>query len=216
MGLYDHKVDMHFGSTQGWASMEFRESKGLKLETLSMPVETIAGRIPGGGKDLMERLKEFPNMANWVQVVRASARGTVRNGLFNQPDVRYGLNEKDMLVFREGMYITAQLHFEAGAKYVISGIQGLPAYITRDQVDLIKNGPTRPTAYFGACSHLFGGCIMGSNEQETVVDPQGKVHGYENLYVADASNLPTNLGVNPQHTIMANAWHLAETYLASQ
>lgn len=213
MGVYNEKVDMHFGSTQGWASMEYRESMNLKLETLSMPLETICGRVPGGGKELMEHLKQFPYMANWVQVVRAEARGTVRNGLFNQPDVRYGLNDKDMLRFREGTYITAKLHFDAGAKFVVTGVKGLPAYITRDQVDLIKTASTRPTAYFGACSHLFGGCVMGTDENTSVVDTRGKVRGYENLYVADASNLPSNLGVNPQHTIMANAWQLAEQML---
>ncbi len=214
MGLYDNKVDMHYGATQGWASLEFRESKGLKMETLSMPLETIAGRVPGGGAELMERLKDFPYMANWVQVVRASARGTVKNGLFGQPNVRYGLNEKDMLTFREGMYLCAKLHFAAGAKQVITGIQGLPAYITESQLDLVKNGPTRPTAYLGVCSHLFGGCTMGTDENSSVVDTQGKVRGYNNLYVADASNLPSNLGVNPQHTIMANAWQLAEQLLS--
>ena len=213
MAVYENPVDMHFGSTQGWASMEYRESKNLKLETLSMPLETICGRIPCGGKELMERIKDFPYMSNWVQVVRAEARGKVKNGLFNQPDVRYGLEGKDMLRFREGMYITAKLHFDAGAKFVIPGIQGLPHYITRDQLDLIINGPTRATAYFGACSHLFGGCTMGTDEQTSVVDTQGKVRGYESLYVADSSILPSNLGVNPQHTIMANAWQLADQLL---
>ena len=38
-----------------------------------------------------------------------------------------------------------------------------------------------------------------------MVDGRGKVHGYEDLYVADASALPTVLGVNPQHTIMGIA-----------
>jgi len=212
--VYENPVDMHFGATQGWASMEYRNTVGLKLETLSMPLETIAGRVPGGGVELMERMKEFPYMANWVQAVRAESTGTVANGWFNQPDVRYGLNEKDMLRFREGMYIVAQLHFEAGAKYVLPGIQGLPSYLTKDQVDKIKDGPTRPTAYLGVCSHLFGGCTMGVDEKTALVDPQGKVRGYDNLYVADASMLPSNLGVNPQHTIMAMSWYLAEQLLS--
>jgi choline dehydrogenase-like flavoprotein len=36
----------------------------------------------------------------------------------------------------------------------------------------------------------------------------GKVHGAEGLYVADAAAIPTTIGVNPQHTIMglASAW----------
>jgi choline dehydrogenase-like flavoprotein len=39
------------------------------------------------------------------------------------------------------------------------------------------------------------------------------VHGYEGLVVADASAIPTNLGVNPQHTIMALASVYAEDLL---
>jgi choline dehydrogenase-like flavoprotein len=36
------------------------------------------------------------------------------------------------------------------------------------------------------------------------------VHGVSGLYVADASMIPTTIGVNPQHTIMALASHVAE------
>jgi choline dehydrogenase-like flavoprotein len=41
------------------------------------------------------------------------------------------------------------------------------------------------------------------------------VHGYEGLSIADASAIPTNLGVNPQHTIMALAKVWAEGLLAA-
>ena len=45
------------------------------------------------------------------------------------------------------------------------------------------------------------------------VDENGQVHGYDGLYVADAAAFPTNLGVNPQHTIMALACCVAEDLL---
>ena len=47
----------------------------------------------------------------------------------------------------------------------------------------------------------------------SVCDGAGRVHGHQNLYIADASAIPTNLGVNPQHTIMALAAYLAEQLL---
>jgi choline dehydrogenase-like flavoprotein len=53
--------------------------------------------------------------------------------------------------------------------------------------------------------HLFSSCPMGENKKICAVDSFGKVHGFKNLYVADASLLCTAPGVNPQGSIMAIA-----------
>jgi choline dehydrogenase-like flavoprotein len=42
-----------------------------------------------------------------------------------------------------------------------------------------------------------------------VVGTDFAVHGTRGCYVIDSSIFPTNLGVNPQHTIMAVAMHAA-------
>lgn len=41
------------------------------------------------------------------------------------------------------------------------------------------------------CYHPVGTCMMGSDPQTSVVDPQLKVHGVDRLYVVDASVFPT-------------------------
>ena len=50
---------------------------------------------------------------------------------------------------------------------------------------------------------------MGRDESTSVCDSAGRVHGRKGLYMADASMLPDNIGVNPQHTIMAMAMEVA-------
>jgi choline dehydrogenase-like flavoprotein len=50
---------------------------------------------------------------------------------------------------------------------------------------------------------------MGSDPRQSVTDPYGRVHGMENLFVADGSLHPTNGGFNPVLTIMANAHRVA-------
>ncbi len=42
---------------------------------------------------------------------------------------------------------------------------------------------------------------MSDDPRTGVVDEHGKVHGYDGLYLLDASIVPTSLGVNPSKTI---------------
>ena len=46
---------------------------------------------------------------------------------------------------------------------------------------------------------------MSASPKRGVVDPEGRVWGTENLYVADASVFPSASGVNPMVTNMAIA-----------
>ena len=64
--------------------------------------------------------------------------------------------------------------------------------------------------------HAFSSCPMGENENICAVDSFGKVHGFENLYISDASIIPDAPGVNPQGTIMALALRNAKHFLESR
>jgi choline dehydrogenase len=60
-------------------------------------------------------------------------------------------------------------------------------------------------------SHPVGTCKMGrSGDPRAVVDPSGRVHGYENLFVADASIMPSIPGANTNLTVVAAAERIAE------
>jgi choline dehydrogenase-like flavoprotein len=58
-------------------------------------------------------------------------------------------------------------------------------------------------------AHQMGTAAMGSDRARSVVDARGRVWGYENLFVADASLFPQSSGVNPMLTIMALARRVA-------
>ena len=53
--------------------------------------------------------------------------------------------------------------------------------------------------------HPLGTCRMGYDEDLSVVREDGRVHGFDNLYVVDSSVIPTSIGVNPMLTILAVA-----------
>jgi cholesterol oxidase len=52
-------------------------------------------------------------------------------------------------------------------------------------------------------AHPLGGCSMGRDESEGVVNSCGEVFGYPGLYVMDGSILPGPVGPNPSMTIAA-------------
>jgi cholesterol oxidase len=66
-------------------------------------------------------------------------------------------------------------------------------------------GSMLPEVLFNLTStaHILGGCPMGADASEGVIDRFGRVFGYDNLYVADGSVVPVNLSVNPSLTICA-------------
>ena len=59
-------------------------------------------------------------------------------------------------------------------------------------------------------SHQCGTARMGADPATSVVDPMCKAHDLENLYIVDASVLPTSAAVNPSLTIAALALRTAE------
>ncbi|MFC5177871.1 FAD-dependent oxidoreductase [Nocardioides taihuensis] len=63
-------------------------------------------------------------------------------------------------------------------------------------------------------AHVLGGAVMGREATEGVVDASHEVFGHPGLYIADASVIPANLGVNPSLTITALAERFASTFPA--
>lgn len=59
-------------------------------------------------------------------------------------------------------------------------------------------------------AHLMGGCRMGQNAQDSVVNSYGQSHDVPNLFICDASVFVTSSGVNPTNTVMAIAARTAD------
>jgi choline dehydrogenase-like flavoprotein len=62
-------------------------------------------------------------------------------------------------------------------------------------------------------AHVCGTCRMGDDPLQSVVDPNNRVHGIENLYVVDGSFFPTSGGTNPALTIAANSLRVADVLI---
>jgi cholesterol oxidase len=70
-------------------------------------------------------------------------------------------------------------------------IDGIPGVLINDVLDIPNT------------AHILGGCDIGADEREGVIDLKHQVFNYPGMYIADGSVIPANLGVNPSLTITA-------------
>ncbi len=147
----------------------------------------------------------------WGVQVRAQALGSVRAGLFGGKTIRYDMTNADIRVLKLGLRRLTEMMFAAGAREVLPGIHGLPARIKSvDEFDRAFDLADDPRLFHCIAAHLFGTAIMGKSAFSSVVDLELEAHDLPGLYVIDSSVFPTNMGVNPQHSISALAWWAAE------
>jgi len=93
----------------------------------------------------------------------------------------------------------ARLHESLDGELRRTGIGGVESRV--DDIDRIT---------FTDASHHMGTTRMSSDPKRGVVDPDCRVHGVANLYVAGSSVFPTCGNANPTWTIVAMALRLAE------
>ena len=144
-------------------------------------------------------------MAVYYAMITGEGRGTVRSvSGFKDPLVRFHLTGPDRRDLAEGLRKLSQALFESGATALYPAITRSPQLLSQD--DLVKLPEILPSGLANLMTiHLFSSCPMGENKTKCATNSFGRVHGFKNLYIADASLLCTAPGVNPQGSIMALA-----------
>lgn len=211
VGIFDRPTKIWFGATQGWESSHYLDD-GMKCETVALPPELAAVRLPGLGPELIEQLAAYENLVQWGVEIRAQAHGTVKKGLFGYgPRYKWDASDSDVRIAKRGVVVICEMMFAAGAHTVLPGIHGLPdALRSMDEVRKIEELSDSPARFHFISSHHFGTAVMGLDPSRSVVGPNGESHELPGLFVVDGSIFPTTIGVNPQHTICGLAWLIAE------
>ena len=215
VGQFAEPVGMGFGATQSY-EVPLRE-RGYKIESLALPPELLAARIPGAGESWQNDLRRLDHFAQFCAVHRAAASGRVRPAPFGDVSVRYDLLPSDFERVKQSVALLVRLLFAAGAVEVYPGVASVPERMTRpEQAELLLSEHVVRRDFHLLASHHFGSAAAGTTRENSVVSPSLQAHDAPQLYVMDASALPTNLGVNPQHTIMAVVYGAAERLANSE
>jgi cholesterol oxidase len=118
--------------------------------------------------------------------------------------LRFALKRRPWLGFRQTMGSTLGEDGQKPLAFMEEATQ--LARLFAQKVDgLLTNVFTESIFGIASTAHILGGCCMGRDAGEGVIDSQHRVFGYDGLYVVDGSAVSANPGVNPSLTITALA-----------
>src|SRR5262249_43095055 len=127
---------------------------------------------------------------------------------------RFRLPYGDLFRLKQGLKALARIWFAAGARRVILPTHVFQALERPEEIDKI-DWAMRDTRCFGiGSSHPQGGNPLSDDPDVGVVDSNFAVHGFENLFVCDASVFTDCIRVNPIDTIMSLARYAAPRIFA--
>jgi len=202
--LYDNPVEAWRGIPQSALSMhyaKFREAGyGGYLLIPGWAHPGMAATIfPGIGKEHFGMMREYAHAAGGGVMIHDETHGRIGDfPIGKRARIDYWPEEEDRETLQEGIKNLAKIYLASGAKKVALPYQDGPFAATDAEVDEIVNSrEARPHNLLLTAVHPQSSCPMGEDKKKSVLNSFGRLHGLENLYVADGSVFPTSIGTPP-------------------
>ncbi len=216
---FDRPIEPWIGPMQSAHSDAFnyrRGNYGTKIEVAPTHPGMAALALPWESRTRhAELMGRFRNAATMFALTRDRDPGSI--DLDEESYIRYRLSSYDGANLLAGLVGIFDLGFAAGALRMMT-LHSKPIEVERSQwgrsqsdafAERLRKIGIAPNRQILFSAHQMGTAAMGADPQRCVVDPLGRVWGYQNLLVADASVFPQSSGVNPMLTIMAMASRIA-------
>jgi choline dehydrogenase-like flavoprotein len=215
VGLFDERLDPWIGTHQAFHIHHFLE-EGVLIGYAAVPPGLLAAALPGIGEENARWMRQYNHMLTAATLVEDEGEGRVVLGPDREPYMLFNLSRRDLDTVHRGVALTAELLFAAGARRVLLPFADLPQLDSPDELRRIRERPPVPDTIELMTVHVMGTARMATDPRHGATDASGAVHGVEGLVVADASVLPSSIGVNPQVTIMAVALRNADRWIEAR
>ncbi len=207
--LFDEDVYAWKGTLQSFVVDHFQESHGLLFEVTSLLPGLTTSLLPGVGIRAKEMIANYHRIASTGLFAADSSEGRVMRLPGGRPLITYRLNRDDAAKLAFGAAVAGKVFFAAGARTVYTGLPGFREVSDPADLDEIPRRRWGAGSFTVVGFHPMGTTRMGRDPQACAVRPSGETYALPSLFVADASILPSCVGVNPQITIMAMATRIA-------
>lgn len=198
------------------SKVQSKDGYGALIQTPALHPGMFSALTPWiSSADFKHRMTRFSCTAHIFALARDRGSGTVDSTGY----IRYNMDPRDEQMLQKGMEKMIRIMAAAGAEEVgtqhCKGDRVKPKSVSSHDfenfVKMAKGRNIRGLTTPVCSAHQMGSCRMGVNKETSAVDERGESWEVEGLYVADASVVPTAIGVNPMVTIQSIAYCVAQS-----
>jgi choline dehydrogenase-like flavoprotein len=216
-GFFQEGVDIiHWrGAPQSVAVHEFDDNSpehglgGFRMEGWGGVVGVPATLLPGFGRDHKRFTARMRNTSITALLVPDQPSGEITYQWTDDgrvvPAINYVMTAEWKQRLVRGMKKAGELLFAAGAREIAFANQVFPPLTSPDQLASCDKMPIEPGLASFVSAHNQGTCRMGSSKDNSVVDQNLRLHTGDNIYVMDASVMPTSAATHVMIPIMIAA-----------
>jgi choline dehydrogenase-like flavoprotein len=205
---FDEQLDS-FDGVQISHYFEPPAERGFVMETWFNPVVSQALNMPGWLDDHKRNMGRFRHLTAAGVLVGTKGTARLRPALTGGVDIDYTPAREDLQTLIEALKLLSRIYLAAGARRVMPSTFQLHEFTDEAQLDRLDDYVEHSSYLSIGTGHPQGGNALSGERDKGVVDPSFRVHGFDNLFVCDASVFPTATTVNPQLTVMALADYAA-------
>jgi choline dehydrogenase-like flavoprotein len=182
------------------------------VEAWFNPVMSQALVMPGWVGDHERNMRRYEQLGVLGVISGSTPNGNRvlrRREFLSGAEIDFTPSEPDLRRLLSGLRHAGGVLLEHGAHCVIPATFAYHEFRSAKELEELDLGRLVKDASDISVNtaHPQGGNALSSDPGKGVVDEHFRVHGFDNLYVCDASVFPTSVHVNPQLTVMALAHH---------
>lgn len=174
------------------------------IESHFQPPMSMAAMVPGWFDEHFRRMLHYNRLVSAGVLFPADRLGKMEDG-----QLKLKIGESELALLRRALATMTKVHFLNGAIEVYPALlkgQTLRKGMANAEIDAFyRDAIKEPDDVVLSSSHPHGGNAINQDPAMGVVDLDQKVHGTSNVFVTDASVMPSCIRVNAQLTTMAMA-----------